>query len=598
MRRSRSYVQGAVSSVSMRRNKFDLSHGVKTSLSVGTLVPIDVQEVLPGDTFSMHETHVVRLTSSYLRPVMDNCWLDTYSFFVPLRLLYDDAESVFGVAEPSEYVDSELAEFPVTTEASTVSPGSIADYMGLPVTPSGSTKKLPKGINILPFRAFAMIYNEWFRNENVQQSVFVQKGEFSDTEVFNGDEWSQTNYTGMPPKITKKKDYFTSCLPAPQKGDPVSLALGKEAPIKGQADVTIPDNTIRLGNAAPGSGSFGDNFFNPIWYNSDGNPFSFQSGLGVNFTGGGGRTFAGDGVSIKSPELAYLLLSNRNAEPFPIDLGSLGAYADLSSTGVISVNDLRFAFQLQKMYEKDARYGTRYREYLLGHFGVSNADARMQVPEFLGGHRTPLGTQAVTQTSAQSTQGTPSAGLGGTPLGTLGGMSHSVGKSRYVKSFTEHGYVITVAAIRQLHTYQQGIEKFWSRKERNDFYDPLFANLGEQPVYDYQLYGFQSAGAALGDGDVFGYNEYGAEYRYRPSYITGQLRTGVENSLDIYHFGDYYENAPTLSPKFINESPEYFDRTVAVPSSSQDNFILDFWFDVKAVRVMPLYSIPGLIDHH
>lgn len=585
---SKQYVQGAVSSVSMRRNKFDLSHGVKTSLSVGTLVPIDVQEVLPGDTFISHETHVARLTSAFLRPVMDNCWLDTYSFFVPLRLLYDEAENVFGIAEPSEYIDSDLSQFPVIPTGSHVYSGSIADYMGLPVTGDGGTEResLPAGISILPFRAFAKIYNDWFRNENVQQSVFIQKGDYSSTETLNNDAWAANNYTGMPPKITKKKDYFTACLPAPQKGDPVTLAIGNSAPVVADPSAAHSGKLAvkSLTSIPDSSGTF--SLVRPTIYTSSAGVLSPVGTVHELLTASAGAGLAmTSSVTGTSSTPAYMsLYADYNGE----------LMADLSNATATSVNDLRFAFQLQKMYEKDARYGTRYREYLLGHFGVQNADSRMQISEFLGGHRTPLGVTSVAQTSAQDGSGTP--------LATLGGLSHSVGKSRYVKSFTEHGYVITVAAIRQLHTYQQGIEKFWSRKERNDFYDPLFANIGEQPVYTYQLLGkagqYAGNGPALGDGDIFGYNEYGAEYRFRPSYITGQMRTGVENSLDIYHFGDYYKNAPTLSPSFINETPEYFDRTVAVPSSSQDNFILDFWFDVKAVRVMPLFSVPGLVDHH
>lgn len=580
-KRSKSYVQGAVSSVSMRRNKFDLSHGVKTSMNMGTLYPIDVQEVLPGDTFVMKSTHVVRLTSAYLRPVMDNCWYDEYSFFVPLRLLYDDSENVFGIAEPSEYEQSERGEFP-TLPKSTVAPGSIADYMGLPVTRKNEV--LPAGINLLPFRAFALIYNEWFRNENVQQSVYIQKGEFVESEVLNDKPWSQNNYTGMPPKITKKKDYFTACLPSPQKGEPVSFSLADKA------DLVMPmaygyNGTDRRILPVISDGKFNDT-----------NVYVRGNGISQGVVGFGrnenGSSFDTLRYVAQSPVPTFG--SNVKVQfGVPLDSADEKAYVDLSNVTALNVNDLRFAFQLQKMYEKDARYGTRYREYILGHFGVTNADARMQVPEFLGGRRTPLGVTTVAQTSAQ--QGT------GSPLASLGGMSHSVGNMRYTKSFTEHGYVITVAAIRQMHTYQQGIEKMWFRKERNDYYDPLFANLGEQPVYAAQLKGTWSIASeppALGEGDIFGYNEYGAEYRYRPSYITGQMRTGVENSLDIYHFGDYYANAPTLSPLFINETSEYFDRTIAVSSDELDSFVVDIWVDLKAVRVMPLYSTPGLIDHH
>lgn len=576
-KRNMQYSQGAVSTVSLRRNKFDLSHGVKTSLNVGDLVPVDVQEVLPGDTFISHSTFVARLSSAFLRPVMDNVWLDEYSFFVPLRLLYN-SENVFGVAEPSEYVQSERAEFP-TLPASQVVSGSVADYMGLPVTPDN--RYIPSGVSVLPFRAFALIYNEWFRNENVQQSVFVQKGELASSERLNGNAWSQSNYMGMPPKITKKKDYFTSCLPSPQKGESVSLSPG-----------VIP------GTFAPVVTSAIDN--DPLLFGSSPSPVhvgSITSGAWDSF-GSSRKWIYGDSAGASSQLTGNVNIAGSG--PGAVVTPSLAVFSNLRAAipdnlvQAINVNDMRFAFQLQKMYEKDARYGTRYREYVLGHYGVSNADSRMQIPEFLGGKRTPLNVTSVAQTSGQ--QG---SGANATPLGTLGALSHTVGKSRWVKSFTEHGFVITVACIRQLHTYQQGIEKMWFRKERNDYYDPLFANLGEQPVYSAQLYAFgENSQPALGDGNVFGYNEAWAEYRYRPSYITGQMRTGVDNSLDIYHFGDYYDDPPTLSPDFINETGEYFDRTVAVPGSSLNNFVLDIWFDVKAVHVMPLFSTPGLIDHH
>lgn len=561
-KRSMQYVQSAVSTVSMRRNKFDLSHGIKTSMNVGTLYPIDIQEVLPGDTFISKEVHVSRLSTAFLKPVMDNVWLDVYHFFVPLRLLYDEAENVFGIAEPNEYVDSDLAEFPSMPQTA-IYPRTVADYMGLPVAVGGL--EIPAGASILPFRAFAQIYNDWFRNENVQQSVFIQKGEYNPiAEAQNQRPWGADNYTGEPPKITKKKDYFTACLPAPQKGEPIELKL-----VDGFQKLPVVTTESPSGFSAP---------FAPLhMIASNGSQGGVQLGVAT-----------GSQNVVSAPTSGGF--SNVTWAP-----DNLVAMLGDTNMNAVSVNDLRFAFQAQKMLEKDARYGTRYREYILGHFGVSNADARMQVSEFLGGHRTPLNITAVSQTSAQ--QGS------GTPLASQGALSHSVGSSRYVKSFTEHGYVITVAAIRQLHTYQQGIEKFWFRKERNDFYDPLFANLGEQPVYEAQLFGVGSSAkelAPLGEGDIFGYQEYGAEYRYRPSYITGQMRSynGTGVSFDVYHFGDFYQNAPTLSPDFINETSEYFDRTVAADSDNVDNFLLDFWFDVKAVRVMPLYSTPGLVDHH
>lgn len=561
-RRNMQFSFGQTPTVSMRRSKFDLSHGLKTTMNVGTLYPLDITEVLPGDTFKCKETHVVRLSNSYLRPVMDNVWLDMYYFFVPCRILYDDWERVFGNPDPSAYSDPSLAEVPTINNFSIVSPGSVGDYLGLPVG------TIPKGISVLPFRAFAEIYNEWFRNENVTSEVYVQKGNVNNEDL-NNSPWSPTNYTGKLPFVGKKKDYFTSCLPSPQKGAAVTFPLiqpgsdGAELPVRSRS-VDIPG---------------GNQFVETKFVNSAGVSLSGDYNMFLR----NGNLYESGNYSATAPVYGVT----------PVNLWAKLS-SDLANLNAISVNDMRMAFALQKMLESDARFGSRYREYILGHFGVTNGDARMHVPEFLGGRRTPLVTQQVAQTS----QGTEDSALG-----SLGAYSYSQGGSRFVKSFTEHGYVLAVGCIRQLHTYQQGINKMWSRVVREDFYDPKFANLGEQPVYNFELYGTIQSGGAPGNPDlkelgVFGYNEAWAEYRYKPSMITGEMRTGVADTLDIYHFADYFSNTPTLTDDFILESPQYFDRTLAVPSESLDNFVVDMWFDFTAYRVMPVYSVPGLIDHH
>lgn len=569
---SKQYSQGAVATVRMRRSRQILDHELKTSMNVGTLYPIDVQEVLPGDTFKMRETHVVRLSSAFLRVPMDNLYMDTYSFFVPNRIVYDDWENVMGNNDQSAWANTDPAEVPVTKGAIQVEPGSVADYMGLPVG-----RVIPDGINVLPFRAFAKIYDEWFRNENTVAPMHVQTGELASSEVFNGDVWSPNNYFGMPPKVGKRKDYFTACLPSPQKGDPVDLSLGlvpgQYAPVLARQQST-PKGAFIATRLIPG-----DNAQMPGEY--------YGSLAYVNGQAENGRP--------------YLQAFGTTGTPSPNGYKQIAfdnLWASLSDTQIkpISVNDMRMAFQLQKMLEKDARYGTRYREYILGHFGVSNPDMRMQIPEFLGGKRVPITLQQVTQTNTQSSQ-TNSSGekVLESPLASLGAMSHTVGRSRYTKSFTEHGFVITVACIRQYHTYQQGVDRFWTRKARDDYYDPLYANLGEQPVYQSELYAF---GASDLKGQVFGYNEAWADYRYKPSKITGEMRTGIENSLDVWHFGDYYDNAPVLGQEFTDETAQFVDRTIAVPSTSQDSFICDFHFETTAYRVMPVFSTPGLIDHH
>lgn len=555
-------------SVRFNRSKFDLSHGLKTSMSVGCLYPLDIQEVLPGDTFKTKMTMVSRVTSAFLKPVMDNLFMDIYHFFIPLRLIYDKAENVFGNASPSQYTSQNLNRFPSLKFNNdigyTVYPGSIADYLGLPTQDISMFNETTEerdleedGLSVLPFRAFAKVYNEWFRNENIIDEVFVSTGETTSNEKLNNNAFSPNNYTGKLPKVAKKKDYFTSCLPSTQKGLAVDVPFLFDLPLKSGEMYDI--SSVRFGTQALGD------------YPDTVNPLvtDFGSNLSVDYTD-----------EIPQDNISKINRTN--------------LYVDASKSPGFTVNDMRFAFQLQKMLERDALYGTRYNEYLLGHFGVSNPDSRLQFTEYLGGGRIPLSIQQVAQTS----QGTEES-----PLANLAGYSQSVGYSRYSKGFTEHGYILTVACIRQMHTYSQGVNKMWFRKQRNDFYDPLYANLGEQPVYYRELFAPNVPEGSLADKTVFGYNEAWAEYRYKPSGITGQMRpvnvySLGETSLDIWHFGDAFESVPTLSKSFIEETPQFVDRTLAVPSSSQDQFIVDCWFNTDAIRVMPTYSVPGLIDHH
>ncbi|UPW41586.1 major capsid protein [Peromfec virus RodF8_50] len=583
------YTFDTVSSVTMRRSKLNQGHRVKTTMRVGDLVPVDVREVLPGDNWTCKEGHLVRLSSAYLRPIMDNVFMDVYEFFVPLRLLYDNIDGVFGNAAPNAYVNEDLDEFPSFDDEITVPEKTVGDYLGLP-----TGQKLPKGINALKFRGFALIYDEWFRNQNTVSPMLVQKGDVIDAEYPNNDVWSPNNYSGKLPKVGKKNDYFTSCLPAPQKGAEVTIGIGNSAPVTAKVD--IPASTPWVKNSNQSNVSISDSF-SPSWrvVNSSGSTvfpgvsrYDLSSWNPV--SGMGGYT-VGDASSSTSNSALYLALQAQiPAQSIPIS-----GIADLSNVSAASVNDLRFAFQLQKMLEKDARGGSRMREYLLTHYGVHNSDARMQVPEFLGGRRTPLNLQQVAQTS----QGTEDS-----PLASLGGYSQTLGRSGYRKAFTEHGYIYTIACIRYEHSYQQGIDKSWFRNSRNDFYDPLFANLGEQPVYLSQIYGYASANLdSDGDSDLkahaFGYQEAWADYRYAPDIVTGEMRSTATNSFDVYHFADYYSSSPVLTQDFTNETASFFRRTTAVGDNADvDDFIVDFYFDCYAYRVMPVRSIPGLIDHH
>lgn len=553
------------------RSRFDLSHGVKTTANVGTLYPFDLQEVYPGDTFKVNTSCVTRLTSQFFRPVMDNLFLDTYYFFVPSRILYDKFKNVFGENTESAWANTVDYSVPIiSTSNSVVSSGSVADYLGLPViTPnlSADLDGLNREISVLPFRAFAKIYDDWFRDENNVAPMHIQTGEISASESLNNNPWAPNNYTGKLPQVAKMHDYFTSCLPAPQKGSAVDI------PLNGFSDVPVKTFPILDERHPPHiSGA-------PLEFRQAGNPNTNWSG--VNRILGLGESTApwapsiadGTGSGFSNP-----------VEVFPTNLYAITS--TLEGSG-FSVNDLRFAFQYQKMLERDARSGSRYVEYLQGHFGVSAGDYRLQRSEFLGGRRSPISITQVTQTTGSNSDSAP--------LAQVGAYSLSNSRSRFTKGFVEHGYVIGVFCIRQFHTYQQGIERFWTRSKRTDFYDPVFANIGEQPVYKSELFGYS-------DGDInttpFGYNEAWADLRCRQSHVTGQMRTGLSNSLDIWHFADNYKNAPTLSAGFIQETPDYVDRAITVPSSSQDQFILDFYIQNIAYRSLPTYSVPSLIDHN
>ncbi len=525
-------------------------------MDVGYLYPISIREVIPGDSFKCDITALARVSSSFIKPVMDNAYIDIYSFFVPYRLCYDKAQQVFGKASPSMYVDDELEKFPTMPSGATIASGTVGDYLGLPVG------DIPAGVSVLPFRAFARVWNEWFRDENIVNEIYVQPGEFNNSEYPNNSDWSPNNYTGKLPRVSKKKDYFTSCLPKTQKGNAVNLSVGS---IIGDAPVittsTVHDNGLESTAALK---------FRPV---NGVMPQNNQS-LGLFYT--------------ESPTLTAGYVSadpgSKVGDVLPANL-----WADTSKLNVapVSVNDLRFAVQLQKMLERDARYGSRYNEFLLGHFGVSNPDSRLQFTEFLGGGRIPVNVEEVRQTSQSTEQ---------SPLANVGALSLSVGRSRFRKGFTEHGYVLTVACIRTFHTYCQGVPRMFMRSERNDFYDPLWATLGEQPVYTNELYSLGKTAPLKGQ--IFGYSEAWADYRYAPNILTGKMRTNLSDadSYSIWHFGDKYDSQPYLNSEFILENGSNFKRTVSAPSAP--DFLVDFAFKNEAIRVMPVASIPGLVDHH
>lgn len=546
------------------RSLFDLSCKNLTSGNMGDLIPFYLQEVYPGDTFKMTANCVVRTSSPLVKPIMDNLFLDTYFFYVPSRLVCDDWQRVFGENTESPWANSKEYEVPkLSSDLANrkVSSKSVADYLGIDV----GTIPVDVDITLIPFRGFAKVWDDWFRDQNNVSPMHIQKGAATSSEVFNDNAWSPANYMGKLPKVAKMHDYFTSCLPAPQKGDavPVQIITG-DIPVTTKSGESATSSVNKNGYNVAMSVNGGLNSVDGgRWYN-----------LGVYGSSSGKFVFPALDTSVS--------VGGSNAGNLYPD--NLVAVAGSSNT-TFNVNDLRLAFQVQKMLERDARGGTRYVEYLLSHFGVSAGDTRLQRSEFLGGKRTPLNINQVTQTSSFSSPDADEV------LGEQGAYSLSFARARSTKGFVEHGFVFGVCCIRQFHTYQQGVERFWTRTKRTDFYDPVFANIGEQPVYKSEIF--------AGAGQVpFGYNEAWADLRYRPNKVTGQMRSAAASSLDVWHLADNYTNAPTLNEQFIQETPVYLDRALTVGHEMQDQFIMDFYVQNIAYRELPTYSIPSLIDHN
>lgn len=545
-----------VPTIHASRSRFDLSFDHKMSGSVGTLYPCYLQEIYPGDTFSCKANIVTRLTSTYLRPVMDNLFLDMYFFFVPSRLCYDKWQEVFGENRDSAWAQQEEVIVPTATSG-TIASKSVGDYLGLPVG------TIPAGVNILPFRAFALIYDEWFRDENLCEPMLVQKGARTVSENYNNNAWGPGNYFGKLPKVAKFHDLFTSSLPSTQKGKDVTVPLGSTAKVLPMGDPYKQSDVAKY-------------FF----------PWD-KGALGLE-TDNQNDVTLGAKQSIASTN--YHAVERSNGGGFTANTGGIkgwNLYADLAhAEGGLNVPEIRYAFQLQKILERSARAGTRYTEYILSAFGVQSPDARLQRPEYLGGKRMPLSVQQ----AVQSVRGADNE------LGALGGFSLSNNVCGYSKGFVEHGFVLGVMCIRQHHTYQQGIPKIFQRHSRFDYYDPILANISEQPVYRSEIFCDETSVSL--DDTVFGYQEAWYDLRSRPSTIAGDMRSASTTSLDIWHYGDDYKVAPTLSQSFIEETPTFVDRTIAVKSTALDQFIFDIYYQQSAVRCLPTYSIPGLVDHH
>jgi hypothetical protein len=513
------------------RSSFDTQYAHKTTFDGGYLVPIYCDEVLPGDMHNVKATMFARLATP-LFPVMDNLHLDTFFFFVPNRLVWTNWVKFMGEqTNPGDSIDYVVPQ--ITSPEGGYSVGSLFDHFGLP-TAGQITGSNTVTHNALPLRAYNLIYNEWFRDENLQDSVVVNTGD-------SGDDVS--DYSLL--RRGKRKDYFTGALPWPQKGDSVVLPLGTSAPIKTTGEevfITYPGGADRN--------------------------WTQQTISGTNYT-----TVAG---------AAYGSVQN-------VVFGSqTGLFADLSEATSATINQLRQSFQIQRLLERDARGGTRYTELLRAHFGVTPQDYRLQRPEYIGGGSTYVNVNPIAQTSATAVSGSD------TPLGNLAAMGTALASGHgFTYHAQEHGYIIGLISVRADLTYQQGLPKMWSRETRYDFYFPVFAHLGEQAVLNKEIY---VTGTSTDD-DVFGYQERWAEYRYKPSQITGLFRSTSVGTIDAWHYSQRFTSLPLLNDEFIVDTPP-IERTTAVGSAANgQQFLMDAFFDCKMARPMPMYSVPGLIDH-
>lgn len=527
------------------RARFKRDYSLLTTMNEGDLIPIYCDEVLPADTAKIDLNALMRM-STPLYPVMDNCYCDFYFFFVPSRLLWEHFENLMGQNDSTFWAEKVEYTTPKTTAPTGGwNVGTLADYFGIPT----GIEKLQ--VNSLPFRAYVKIWNEWFRDENLQQPVTMSKTDATTAGSNKGTELTDAEAGGQPLKVCKYKDYFTSCLPSPQKGETVTLPMTGGIPIgfynPSTGDVTTKSDKMK--DIATEAGLDGNPFFAAYWDMGSG-PYRDK---GLALANSSSSTVSG------------------------VNLG-----ADLSNATAATINELRQAIAVQHILERDARTGTRYKEILQGAWGVTSPDARLDRSEYIGGYRLPININQVIQTSSTDTT---------SPQGNTAAFSMTtMSRNMATYSATEHGFIIGLAAVRVDHSYQQGLSRMWTRSTRFSYYDPMLANLGEQAVLNQEIYAQGNAQ----DEEVFGYQEAWADYRYRTNMITGEMRSTYAQTLDAWHYADKYTSLPTLSSDWIKEGTENIDRTIAVQSDNSRQFICNFYFDQTWTRAMPIYSIPGL----